>query len=281
MIFGATAAFFITSGRVNDALKIESRQRLVERFMRKDFGHASFVEQTSNRRAFREGGEVIGKYQQGGATWVAWAEVAGESGPPNLEPGMLMHYTEWKEGWHKAKPPEGWSPSASDRIERDDDDDEPDITIVAAKNDLWKERAEPVRQPHMQPTKMGYSPDKKRVAFLTSRKEYSWPTELVPGIIEGLRQAATDGVKFPASAHGMVLLINPGEVATIRDGQPLDVGNGLIALSAEAASANLVHAGVAAAASFDLKSSWMMPKHEARRMADAFEETLREMGEGR
>jgi hypothetical protein len=95
--FHATA--FTMTGRACEGIPVKDRMQLLDRLMECDWGRISEIEDATNQRALKKGGDLLGKYDVVGSTWVVRAKVAlGADGGPDLNKAYLMHLTEHQDG---------------------------------------------------------------------------------------------------------------------------------------------------------------------------------------
>jgi hypothetical protein len=253
MQFGDKAVFLVV-GRAYDDLGEKEQQRLMRRFRHKDFGIATLTEKANNLDAMRKGGEVIGRYQSGGETYVIWA--SGTFDATDTSPGFIAHLDDFNK-----------DDGAIREICRKANEE-----VTKKLKEEASSKPQKMRKMAMQDTDMGYSKDKETVFFRTAEREYRWPTKLMPGIIEGLRQAA-DGVALPAGAHNLVRFIKKGDLVT----DAVDINEDAVTLTAQPAIDQFTMSGGNPALASDLDNPRVMPVREALRIADALEEVLQAM----
>jgi hypothetical protein len=231
--------------------------RLVERFVKGDYGMATPSELAANMEARRNGGEIVGRYFLNEERWVLWGTVAAAGAEPDVSPILILHEKEHRDDWHKWRPGDAPMKPAADHPTKVlfDTSDDPDVTIFSPgmpHSGLQK----PVPQ-HIQ---IGHNPEKTHIVLITSERKYVWPVDVVPSIAAGLR-ACADGDPFPEVSKGMVFAVQDKDLVSISD---------------TPARARFTNANGQAAMEID-QSAWsfMQPPHRARELADGLEETLR------
>jgi hypothetical protein len=265
MIYGMRPYAFIMPGHATVALNSSEQAKLTERFMTGDFGIASFTEKAANRQALRRGGEIVGRYLFKGETWVAWGKIAAPRAAPDLSPGYLLHWREYRDKWHLGPEHMKIGPDYPPRPPKEErEGNEPNITIMACPDEPEEERLQ-----------IGYTEDNSQIVMRTAEHTYSWQIDMMTGIITGLRAAAA-GDPFPAMAHGMVACAEKRLIPN----QPTIEFDG-VTLSDPPGVPSYENVGGKAAMVIDCKSmSYLMPKYETLRLADGFEEVYNKLREG-
>jgi hypothetical protein len=235
--------------------------RLIERFVKGDYGMATLSELTANWEAKKNGGELIGRYALNHERWVLWGTVAAAGAEPDVSLGYILHEKEHRDGWHKWKPGDAPVERAPDHPTKVlfDTSDDPDVTIVAGNGSALAA----TRTPEPQHIQIGYNTEKTHVVLITKEREYVWSVDVVPRVIAGLR-ACADGDQFPEISKGLVFASPDKNLVSVSD------------TPARARFINTV--GGEAAMEIDQPNwSFMQPPLRARDLANGLEKTLCDM----
>jgi hypothetical protein len=248
---------FLMPGYATKGMTKQHGARLVERFVKGDYGMATPSELAANIEARKNGGEIVGRYFLNDNRWVLWGAVAAAGADPDLSPGYILHEKEYRDGWHRDGSQMKPAPDHPTKALFDTSDD-PDVTIVAGG--APKTQSRKLQEQNIQ---IGHNPEKTHIALITNERRYVWPVEVVPSIAAGLR-ACADGDPFPEVSKGMVF-------AGAQD-------QTLVAVSDTPARARFTNSNGEATMEIDQATwSFMQPPHRARELADGLEETLRAM----
>jgi hypothetical protein len=253
---------FLMPGYATKGMTKKHGSRLVERFVKGDYGMATPSELAANMEAKKNGGELVGRYFLNDERWVLWGTVAAAGAEPDVSPGYILHEKEYRDGWHKWRSEDGPITPAPDHPTKVlfDTSTDPDVTIVAGGSSA----PAPSGKLEMQSLQIGYNAEKTHVALITKDRRYVWPVDVVPSIAAGLR-ACADGDAFPEVSKGMVFAATKDQT--------------LVAVSDTPARARFTNNADGEAVMEIDQTAWsfMQPPHRARDLADGLEKTLRDM----
>ena len=249
MILGPISAFTIP-GYATRALTRSEQGKLIERFMHADFGVATLGEVAANAEALKRGGEIVGRYLFKAHEWVVWGRVAAPDAEPDHTPGLILHATEYRDGWHRGEEHMVAGPDHPTE-QLHDEIGGPKVTIMA---------------PQAPEVHIEVQRHKTDIVLRAAGHEFAWPIAAVPAIAAGLR-ACADGDPAPAGCNGMVFARGDRVAVTC---QPATAPLGFLA--GVGLTVVVVQGGLSGTEPW----TYIMRKVDARGMADAIEAEAKE-----
>jgi hypothetical protein len=249
----------ILPGYATKGMTKKQGSRLVERFVRGDYGMATPSEIAGNIAAKKNGGELIGRYFLNEERWVLWGTVGAAGAEPDVSPILILHEKEHRDGWHKWQPGEPAPQPAADHPTKVlfDTSNDPDVTIFSGNGPTRIDESN-LRKQNTQ-IRIGRAPDGTMVLNLkTAGADYYWALDEAQRLADGLR-ACADGDPLPLDAGGYVFAAKGHTLVGLTD-KPVKIA-GYRRDSVE----------------IDAGMSFLQRPQAAREMAGCIEQALREL----
>ena len=255
----APTTAFLMPGYAKIGMTKQQGGRLVERFLKGDYGMATPSEAAGNIEAKKNGGEMIGRYFLNDERWILCGMVAATGGDYDMSPGCILHEKEYRDSWHKWQPGDADLEPAADHPTKVlfDTTGDPDVTIFPGATGPTKVDVKNLRKQNVQ-IRIGRTPGGELVLNLkTEGADYWWPLGVAQQLADGLR-ACADGDPLPAVGGGYVFAAKGKTLVAITD-KPVRIG--------------YVRAGI----EIEADMSFTQRPQAARELADGIEEALREL----